>query len=94
MVRFPHKHDDRLPDETRHDEHIIIVFTNNGFGFQLFQQVDEKVGRQNILMDLPSIRTGYLLILPLDMRCIILQGGLLRSLVQPEHAYQIETCRY
>ena len=43
----PHKHDtDRLPDETRHDETYNYRFRpNNGFGFQLFQQVDEKVGK-------------------------------------------------
>ena len=59
----PHKHDtDRLPDETRHDETYNYRFRpNNGFGFQLFQQVDEKVGKAEHIVDgsTIAIRTGY-----------------------------------
>jgi Uncharacterized enzyme involved in inositol metabolism len=59
----PHKHDtDRLPDETRHDETYNYRFRpNNGFGFQLFQQVDEKVGKAEHIIDgsTIAIRTGY-----------------------------------
>ena len=38
----PHKHDsDRLPNETKHDETYNYRFKpKNGFGFQLFQQVE------------------------------------------------------
>ena len=49
----PHKHDtDRLPDETRHDETYNYRFRpNNGFGFQLFQQVGDKVGKSEHIVD-------------------------------------------
>ena len=98
----PHKHDtDRLPDETRHDETYNYRFRpNNGFGFQLFQQVDEKVGKAEHIIDgsTIAIRTGYhpCVVAPgYEMYYFTILGGLSqRSLVQyfqPEHAYQVET---
>ena len=98
----PHKHDtDRLPDETRHDETYNYRFRpNNGFGFQLFQQVDEKVGKAEHIVDgsTIAIRTGYhpCVVAPgYEMYYFTILGGLSqRSLVQyfqPEHAYQVET---
>ena len=98
----PHKHDtDRLPDETRHDETYNYRFRpNNGFGFQLFQQVDDKVGKAEHIIDgsTIAIRTGYhpCVVAPgYEMYYFTILGGLSqRSLVQyfqPEHAYQVET---
>ena len=98
----PHKHDtDRLPDETRHDETYNYRFRpNNGFGFQLFQQVDEKVGKAEHIIDgsTISIRTGYhpCVVAPgYEMYYFTILGGLSqRSLVQyfqPDHACQLET---
>ena len=98
----PHKHDtDRLPDETRHDETYNYRFRpNNGFGFQLFQQVGEKIGKAEHIVDNSTIvidkgdhpcvvAPGY------EMYYFTILGGLSqRSLVQyfhPDHAYQIET---
>ena len=98
----PHKHDtDRLPDETRHDETCNYRFRpNNGFGFQLFQQVGDKVGKSEHIVDGSTViidkgyhpcvvATGY------EMYYFTILGGLSqRSLVQffqPEHAYQLET---
>lgn len=100
---FPsHKHDtDRLPDETRHDETYNYRFKpNNGFGFQMFQQVDDKVGKAEHIIDGSTImiRTGYhpCVVAPgYEMYYFTILGGLSqRSLVQffqPEHAYQVET---
>ena len=98
----PHKHDtDRLPDETRHDETYNYRFRpNNGFGFQLFQQVGDKVGKSEHIVDGSTviIDKGYhpcVVALGYEMYYFTILGGLSqRSLVQffqPEHAYQLET---
>ncbi len=98
----PHKHDtDRLPDETRHDETYNYRFRpNNGFGFQLFQQVGEKIGKAEHIVDNSTIviDKGYhpCVVAPgYEMYYFTILGGLSqRSLVQyfhPDHAYQIET---
>ena len=98
----PHKHDtDRLPNETRHDETYNYRFRpNNGFGFQLFQQVDEKLGKAEHIIDRSTIviDKGYhpCVVAPgYEMYYFTILGGLSqRSLVQyfqPEHAYQLET---
>ena len=98
----PHKHDtDRLPDETRHDETYNYRFRpNNGFGFQLFQQVEEKIGKAEHIIDSSTIviDKGYhpCVVAPgYEMYYFTILGGLSqRSLVQyfhPDHAYQIET---
>jgi len=98
----PHKHDtDRLPDETHHDETYNYRFRpNNGFGFQLFQQVDEKVGKAEHIINGSTIvvNKGYhpCVVAPgYEMYYFTILGGLSqRSLVQyfqPEHAYQVET---
>jgi len=98
----PHKHDtDRLPDETRHDETYNYRFRpNNGFGFQLFQQVDEKLGKAEHIIDRSTIviDKGYhpCVVAPgYEMYYFTILGGLSkRSLVQyfqPEHSYQLET---
>ena len=98
----PHKHDtDRLPDETRHDETYNYRFRpNNGFGFQLFQQVEEKIGKAEHIIDSSTIviDKGYhpCVVAPgYEMYYFTILGGLSqRSLVQyfqPDHAYQLET---
>jgi len=98
----PHKHDtDRLPYETRHDETYNYRFRpNNGFGFQLFQQVEEKIGKAEHIIDSSTIviDKGYhpCVVAPgYEMYYFTILGGLSqRSLVQyfhPDHAYQIET---
>ena len=98
----PHKHDtDRLPDETRHDETYNYRFKpNHGFGFQLFQKEDGKLGEANHIVDGSTvvIEKGYhpCVVAPgYEMYYFTILGGLSqRSLVQyfqPEHAYQIET---
>ena len=98
----PHKHDtDRLPDETRNDETYNYRFRpNNGFGFQLFQQVEEKIGKAEHIVDGSTviIDKGYhpCVVAPgYEMYYFTILGGLSqRSLVQffqPEHAYQVET---
>ena len=98
----PHKHDtDRLPDETRHDETYNYRFRpNNGFGFQLFQQVEDKIGKAEHIIDSSTIviDKGYhpCVVAPgYEMYYFTILGGLSqRSLVQyfhPDHAYQIET---
>ena len=98
----PHKHDtDRLPDETRHDETYNYRFRpNNGFGFQLFQQVSEKIGKAEHIIDKSTviIDKGYhpCVVAPgYEMYYFTILGGLSqRSLVQyfqPDHAYQLET---
>ena len=98
----PHKHDtDRLPDETRHDETYNYRFRpNNGFGFQLFQQVDEKLGKAEHISNGSTIviDKGYhpCVVAPgYEMYYFTILGGLSqRSLVQyfqPDHAYQLET---
>jgi len=98
----PHKHDtDRLPDETRHDETYNYRFKpNNGFGFQLFQQVNKKIGKAEHIIDGSTIiiDKGYhpCVVAPgYEMYYFTILGGLSqRSLVQyfqPDHAYQLET---
>ena len=98
----PHKHDtDRLPNETRHDETYNYRFRpNNGFGFQLFQQVEDKIGKAEHIIDSSTIviDKGYhpCVVAPgYEMYYFTILGGLSqRSLVQyfhPDHAYQIET---
>jgi 5-deoxy-glucuronate isomerase len=98
----PHKHDtDRLPLETRHDETYNFRFRpNHGFGMQLVQREDGKVGEAYHLVDGSTVvldqgyhpcvaAPGY------EMYYFTILGGLSqRSLVQffqPTHAYQIET---
>ncbi len=98
----PHKHDtDRIPKETRHDETYNYRFKpNNGFGFQLFQQVDDKIGKAEHIIDGSTIviDKGYhpCVVAPgYEMYYFTILGGLTqRSLVQffqPDHAYQLET---
>ena len=98
----PHKHDtDRLPDETRHDETYNYRFKpNNGFGFQLFQNVGDRVGKAEHIINNSTvvIDKGYhpCVVAPgYEMYYFTILGGLTqRSLIQffqPEHAYQVET---
>jgi 5-deoxy-glucuronate isomerase len=98
----PHKHDtDRLPDETRHDETYNFRFRpNHGFGMQLVQREDGKVGDAYHIVDGSTVvldkgyhpcvaAPGY------EMYYFTILGGLSqRPLVQyfqPSHAYQVET---
>lgn len=98
----PHKHDtDRLPIETRHDETYNFRFRpNHGFGLQLVQREDGKVGEAYHLMDGSTVvlEKGYhpCVAAPgYEMYYFTILGGLSqRSLVQffqPTHAYQVET---
>lgn len=98
----PHKHDtDRLPTESRHDETYNFRFKpNNGFGMQLVQREDGKVGDAYHLVDGSTIvlEKGYhpCVVAPgYEMYYFTILGGLSqRSLVQyfqPDHAWQIET---
>nr|WP_306264775.1 5-deoxy-glucuronate isomerase [Pararhizobium sp. IMCC3301] len=98
----PHKHDtDRLPDETRHDETYNFRFRpDHGFGLQLVQREDGKVGDAYHLVEGSTItlEKGYhpCVAAPgYEMYYFTILGGLSqRSLVQyfqPDHAYQIET---
>ena len=98
----PHKHDtDRVPVETRHDETYNFRFRpSHGFGLQLVQRDDGKIGEAYHLVDGATVTLdrGY-------HPCVaapgyemyyftILSGLSQRSLVQffqPTHAYQIET---
>ncbi len=98
----PHKHDtDRLPLETRHDETYNFRFRpNHGFGMQLVQREDGKIGEAYHLVDGSTVildkgyhpcvaAPGY------EMYYFTILGGLTqRPLVQffqPTHAYQVET---
>ena len=98
----PHKHDtDRLPIETRHDETYNFRFRpNHGFGMQLVQREEGKVGDAYHIVDGSTVvldkgyhpcvaAPGY------EMYYFTILGGLSqRPLVQyfqPAHAYQIET---
>jgi 5-deoxy-glucuronate isomerase len=98
----PHKHDtDRLPLETRHDETYNFRFRpNHGFGLQLIQREDGKVGEAHHLVDGSTIildqgyhpcvaAPGY------EMYYFTILGGLsqrpLVQFFQPTHAYQVET---
>ena len=98
----PHKHDtDRLPDETRHDETYNYRFRDNqGFGFQLFQKEDGKIGEACHIINGSTvvIDKGYhpCVVAPgYEMYYFTILSGLSqRSLVQyfqPEHANQVET---
>jgi len=98
----PHKHDtDRLPDETRHDEVYNFRFRpNHGFGMQLLQREDGKVGEAYHIVDGSTLQidTGYhpCVAAPgYEMYYFTILAGLSqRSLVQyfqPTHAYQVET---
>lgn len=98
----PHKHDtDRLPDETRHDETYNFRFKpDHGFGMQLVQREDGKVGDAYHLVDGSTIMLdrGYhpCVVAPgYEMYYFTILGGLSqRSLVQyfqPDHAYQVHT---
>lgn len=98
----PHKHDtDRLPLETRHDETYNFRFRpNHGFGLQLVQREDGKVGDAYHLLDGSTVvlEKGYhpCVAAPgYEMYYFTILGGLSqRSLVQffqPVHAYQVET---
>jgi 5-deoxy-glucuronate isomerase len=98
----PHKHDtDRLPLETRHDETYNFRFRpNHGFGLQLVQCEDGKVGEAYHLMDASTVvlEKGYhpCVAAPgYEMYYFTILGGFTqRSLVQffqPTHAYQVET---
>ncbi len=98
----PHKHDtDRLPDESRHDETYNFRFKpDHGFGMQLVQREDGKVGDAYHIVDGSTIilEKGYhpCVVAPgYEMYYFTILGGLSqRSLVQffqPAHAWQIET---
>lgn len=98
----PHKHDtDRLPIETRHDETYNFRFRpGNGFGLQLVQREDGKVGDAYHLLNGSTVvlEKGYhpCVVAPgYEMYYFTILGGLSqRPLVQyfqPSHAYQIET---
>ena len=98
----PHKHDtDRLPIETRHDETYNFRFRpNHGFGLQLVQREDGKIGDAYHLVDGSTVvldkgyhpcvaAPGY------EMYYFTILGGLsqrpLVQFFQPSHAYQTET---
>ncbi len=98
----PHKHDtDRLPLETRHDETYNFRFRpNHGFGLQLVQREDGRIGEAYHLMESSTVvlANGYhpCVAAPgYEMYYFTILGGLTqRSLVQffqPTHAYQVET---
>ncbi len=98
----PHKHDtDRLPIETRHDETYNFRFRpKNGFGMQLVQREDGKIGDAYHIVDGSTVvlDRGYhpCVVAPgYEMYYFTILGGLSqRPLVQyfqPSHAHQIET---
>jgi 5-deoxy-glucuronate isomerase len=98
----PHKHDtDRLPLETRHDETYNFRFRpNNGFGMQLVQREDGKVGEAYHIVDGSTVvlEKGFhpCVVAPgYEMYYFTILGGLsqrpLVQFFQPSHAYQIET---
>jgi len=98
----PHKHDtDRLPLETRHDETYNFRFKpNHGFGMQLVQREDGKIGEAYHLVDGSTVvlEQGYhpCVAAPgYEMYYFTILGGLsqrpLVQFFQPTHAYQIET---
>ena len=98
----PHKHDtDRLPLESRHDETYNFRFRpNHGFGLQLVQREDGKVGDAYHLMDGSTIllEKGYhpCVVAPgYEMYYFTILSGLsqrpLVQFFQPAHAWQIET---
>ncbi len=98
----PHKHDtDRIPEESRHDETYNFRFRpDHGFGMQLVQREDGKVGDAYHIIDGSTIilEKGYhpCVVAPgYEMYYFTILGGLSqRSLIQffqPAHAWQIET---
>ena len=98
----PHKHDtDRLPLETRHDETYNFRFRpNHGFGMQLVQREDGKVGDAYHIVDGSTIvlDRGYhpCVVAPgYEMYYFTILGGLsqrpLVQFFQPAHAGQVET---
>jgi 5-deoxy-glucuronate isomerase len=98
----PHKHDtDRLPVETRHDETYNFRFRpSNGFGMQLVQREDGKVGDAYHIVDGSTILLdrGYhpCVVAPgYEMYYFTILGGLsqrpLVQFFQPQHAWQVET---
>jgi 5-deoxy-glucuronate isomerase len=98
----PHKHDtDRLPLETRHDETYNFRFRpNHGFGMQLVQREDGKVGDAYHIIDGSTVvlHQGYhpCVVAPgYEMYYFTILGGLsqrpLVQFFQPSHAYQVET---
>lgn len=98
----PHKHDtDRLPDESHHDETYNFRFRpNHGFGMQLVQRKDGKVGDAYHIVDGSTIvlDKGYhpCVVAPgYEMYYFTILGGYAqRPLVQffqPAHAWQVET---
>lgn len=98
----PHKHDtDRLPIETRHDETYNFRFRPaHGFGLQLVQREDGKVGDAYHIVDGSTIilDKGYHPCVAApghEMYYFTILGGLsqrpLVQFFQPVHAYQIET---
>jgi 5-deoxy-glucuronate isomerase len=98
----PHKHDtDRLPLETRHDETYNFRFKpDHGFGMQLIQREDGKIGDAHHIVDGSTIilQQGYhpCVAAPgYEMYYFTILGGLsqrpLVQFFQPSHAYQVET---
>ena len=103
----PHKHDtDRKdgagqPIETRHDETYNFRFRpRHGFGMQLIQPEDGKIGEAHHIVDGSTIilERGYhpCVVAPgYEMYYFTILGGLnqrpLVQFFQPAHAYQIET---
>ena len=98
----PHKHEeDRLPDETRHDEVYNFRFRpEHGFGLQLLEPSDGGPAQafQIVNGSTVTIRNGYhpCVAAPgYEMYYFTVLGGLSqRPLIQffhPTHAYQIET---
>ncbi len=98
----PHKHDtDRLPLETRHDETYNFRFRPaHGFGLQLVQREDGKVGDAYHIVDGSTIllERGYhpCVVAPgYEMYYFTVLSGLsqrpLVQFFQPDHAYQVET---
>jgi 5-deoxy-glucuronate isomerase len=98
----PHKHDtDRLPLETRHDETYNFRFRpENGFGMQLVQREDGRVGDAYHIVDGSTVvlEKGFhpCVVAPgYEMYYFTILGGLsqrpLVQFFQPGHAYQIET---
>ena len=98
----PHKHDtERLPVETRHDETYNFRFKpDHGFGMQLVQREDGKVGDAYHIVNGSTIilDKGYhpCVVAPgYEMYYFTILGGLsqrpLVQFFQPTHAYQIET---
>ena len=98
----PHKHDeDRLPQETRHDEVYHFRFLpEQGFGMQLLQPEGSNIGTATHLVNGSTflIDRGYhpCVVAPgYQMYYFtILAGASQRSLkqfFQPTHAYQVET---